>query len=212
MLRTLTIAATFLATTATAEAISFANWNEQRLKLLSSNDYTQSGGTLGIRSDNTVSILWTRLPQPLWDATRAQWNWQVTQSVPPTDLGRKGGDDRNIAVYFLWLPAGAAAAASQADIRSLLGRDDVRIIQYVWGGNNAVGQPIPSPYGVAGTAVTIPLRQADTGQDSVTVDLAADHARAFGSAPGALVGMAVSADSDDTVTMIEAQVSGLRVE
>ncbi|SEQ04106.1 Protein of unknown function [Loktanella sp. DSM 29012] len=212
MFRTLTIAATLLATSASAQAISFNNWTEQRLKVLSSNDYSQSGGTLGIASDNTVSLLWTRVPDQMRGATSASWSWSVSESVPPTNLSRKGGDDRNIAVYFLFAPDAAVAELAGADIRALLGRRDVRILQYVWGGNNAVGSVIPSPYGEPGTGVTIPLRQADTGQMNVSVNLTGDLTRAFGSAPGALVGMAVSADSDDTQSMIRAQVSGLVVE
>ncbi|MDZ4134847.1 MAG: DUF3047 domain-containing protein [Paracoccaceae bacterium] len=41
------------------------------------------------------------------------------------------------------------------------------------------------------------------------MDLAADYRRIFGGAAGALVGLAVSADSDDTRTAIRASISGL---
>ncbi|RYH02303.1 DUF3047 domain-containing protein [Salipiger sp. IMCC34102] len=217
MFRTLTIAATLSATTAAttagAEQIGFTDWTEQRIKLLSSNDYTQGEDTLTFVSDNTISLLWTRLPESLSDATTASWDWAVRQSVPPTDLSVKGGDDRNIAVYFLWVPEDVVPELEEAEIRSLIGRDDVRILQYVWGGNNPVGEPIPSPYGNPETGVTIPLRQADTGSESVTVDLIADFARAFGDRePGSLIGMAVSGDSDGTESLIEAEVSAVVVE
>ena len=209
----LTATCLVLATGATAEQIGFADWTEQRIKLLSSNDYTQGEDTLSFVSENTISLLWTRLPESLAKATTASWDWSVSQSVPPTDLSQKGGDDRNIAVYFLWVPDEVVPELQDAEIRSLIGRDDVRVLQYVWGGNNPVGEPIPSPYGNAETFVTIPLRQADTGEESVTVDLLADFARAFDREnPGSLIGMAVSGDSDGTESVIEAQVSGLVVE
>jgi hypothetical protein len=92
-----------------------------------------------------------------------------------------------------------------------LGNDDVRIMQYAWGGNHARGQVIQSPYGPAGQGVTIALRQAGTGSHSESVDLTADYARAFGGAPGALVGLAVSGDSDDTDTMIRAAIGSLNL-
>jgi hypothetical protein len=41
------------------------------------------------------------------------------------------------------------------------------------------------------------------------VDLLADHQRAFGETPLSLVGLAVSADSDDTDTGIRARLSNL---
>ena len=59
--------------------------------------------------------------------------------------------------------------------------------------------------------MTIPLRQAGTGSVSESVNLAADYARAFGGTKGALIGLAVSGDSDDTNTVIKATVSNLNL-
>ena len=203
----LSLAATILATTATAGPVSFANgWKEQRLSLFSSNDYN-FGSSLSMVSDGSVSIAWTRLPTSEWNASGASWSWTVEQSVPPTDLSRKGGDDRNISLYFVFVPEAVAPSLEGKGIRSLLGRDDVRVMQYAWGGNHARGTVIPSPYGSGG--VTIPLRQANTGSHSERVDLAADYARAFGGAKGALIGLAVSGDSDDTDSMIRAAIGSL---
>jgi hypothetical protein len=209
MIRTLSLLSVLAAGPALAGPVDFANgWSEQKLSLFSSNDY-RFGNTLSMVSDGSVSIAWTRLPEAEWGARAATWTWTVEQSVPPTDLSRKGGDDRNISLYFVFVPQAVAADLSGAGIRALLGRDDVRVIQYAWGGNNPVGGVIASPYGTPGTGVTIPLRQADTGSHSESVDLAADYARAFGGAPGALVGLAVSGDSDDTSSVIRAALGGL---
>lgn len=197
------------ANTALAGPVSFANgWQEQRLSLFSSNDYS-FGATLGVTSNGSVSIAWGRVPQSDWSATTASWQWTVEQSVPPTDLSRKGGDDRNLAVYFVFVPTDVAPTLEGQGIRALLGRSDVRVLQYAWGGSNPVGSVIPSPYGKAGTGVTIPLRQAGTGSNAERVDLAADYARAFGGSPGALIGMAVSGDSDDTKSSIRAAVGNM---
>ncbi|MBE0414381.1 DUF3047 domain-containing protein [Yoonia sp.] len=198
-----------MASAALSGPVSFSTgWSEQRLKLFSSNDYT-FGTNLGIRSDGSVSLAWTRLPRSEWGARTASWNWTVEQSVPPTDLSLKGGDDRNISLYFVFLPEDEAETSERAGIRSLLGNDQVRVLQYVWGGNHARGQVIASPYGPAGQGATVALRQASTGTYSEDVDLARDYATAFGGAPGALVGLAVSADSDDTNSNIRAALGGL---
>ncbi len=204
-------ALTLFAATAHAGPVSFANWQEQRLSLFGSNDYT-FGQTLQMTSNGSVSIAWGRMAQGDWGARRASWTWDVSTSVPPTDLSRKGGDDRNLAVYFVFVPQAVAAELASADIRALLGRADVRVLQYAYGGNNPVGSVLPSPYGPPGTGVTIPLRQAGTGAHAESVNLAADYARAFGGEPGALIGMAVSGDSDDTKSQIAAAVGGMRVE
>lgn len=201
-----------LATTAAvAGPISFGgSWNEQRLQLFSSNNYSFNGGSLGIASNDAVSLAWTRTGRGDWGARAASWNWAVDQSVPATDLRRKGGDDRNISIYFVFLPEADAVNMEGANIRQLNGNPNVRILQYAWGGNHSRGAILDSPY-APGQGATVALRQAGTGSNSESVDLARDFAAAFGGAPGALVGVAVSADSDDTNSTIRASVSNLAV-
>lgn len=196
-----------VSTPSVAGPVSFASgWQVQRLGLFSSNDYT-FGANLWMESDGAVSIAWTRLPQPEWGARSATWTWTVEKSVPPTDLSRKGGDDRNISVYFIFVPEAEASKVAGRGIRGLLGREDVRVIQYAWGGNHDRGEVIRSPYGRGG--VTIPLRAASIGSHIETVDLADDYARAFGGTPGALIGIAVSGDSDDTNSVIRAGLGNM---
>lgn len=204
-----TVLALSAAVSAQAGPVNFSNgWQEQRLSLFSSNDYS-FGQNLGLVSEGSVSIAWSRVNRAEWDTDGAEWSWTVDQSVPPTDLSQKGGDDRNISLYFVFVPESLAPGLEGANIRSLLGNEDVRIMQYAWGGNHSRGQVIRSPYGPSGQGVTIALRQAGTGSFSESVDLAADYARAFGGEKGALVGLAVSGDSDDTDTVIRAAIGGL---
>lgn len=206
---TLSLAAALIPASLTAAQISFdAGWREQRFAMFSSNGYGPRGSTLDIVSDGTVSLLWTRLPESLWPARSASWVWSVQDSVPPTDLRRKGGDDRNLALYFVFLPAETARANADSGIRRLLDADEARVLVYVWGG--ASGQPRvqTSPY-LGPRGRTVALRPAGTGQATEKIDLAADFRAAFGEAPTALVGLAVSADSDDTNTRIRARISDL---
>ncbi|WP_375281365.1 DUF3047 domain-containing protein [Pseudooctadecabacter sp.] len=123
------------ASTAVAGPISFGgSWNEQRLQVFNSNDYSFNGNSMTIASDGAVSLAWTRTNRSDWGATAASWNWAVSQSVPATDLRRKGGDDRNISIYFVFLPEADAVNMEGANIRQLNGNPNVRILQYVWGG------------------------------------------------------------------------------
>jgi len=68
----------------------------------------------------------------------------------------------------------------------------------------------PAPIWARGK--TVVLRGAGTGAHNENVDFAADYKRAFCGAPEALVGFAVSADSDDTDSTIVAKMSGLTVK
>ncbi|UWR00460.1 DUF3047 domain-containing protein [Rhodobacteraceae bacterium S2214] len=206
--RTLAIAATLVANTAAAGPVSFSSgWSEQKLSLFSNNRYS-FGNTLSMTSDGGVSIAWKRIPQSDWQATNGRWNWTVEQSVPATDLRQKGGDDRNMSLYFVFVPDDQAAGLQNASIRQLLGNDDVRVLLYVWGGNHARGSQFQSPY-LRGQGVNVMLRQAGTGSYSENVNLAADYAQAFGGQPGSLVGIAVSGDSDDTDSTIRAAIGNL---
>jgi hypothetical protein len=192
-------------------ALEFSGWTEQRFSMFSSNSYEQAGNRLGVTSRGTVSLLWTRLSPSAHGSTSASWQWSVAQSVPPTVLDRKGGDDRNLSLYFVFLPAQTAAELENSGIRRLLEAEDARVLMYVWGGQAARGSVLPSPYlGTRGK--TVALRPAGTGSFSERVDLRTDLRRAFGPMEDSLlVGVAVSADSDDTDSAISATISDLRL-
>lgn len=192
-----------------ATAVEFTGWTEQRFSLFSSNDYRQAGDRLGVRSDGSVSLLWTRLPEAQWNADSASWRWSVDSSVPATALDRKGGDDRNLSLYFVFLPRDVAERYKDSNIRALLEAEEARVLMYVWGGTAARGAILPSPY-LGARGKTVVLRGAGTGAHAERVDLKADLARAFDSgSDGVLVGLAVSADSDDTGGEISAGIAAL---
>jgi hypothetical protein len=207
MIRSLLLAFLLVAVPpASAEPLPFdGSWREQGFLRFSSNGYLQRGTTLDVVSDGTVSLLWRAVPERLRGATRASWTWTVTEGVPATDLSRRGGDDRNLAVYFAWTDAATARTANPNRAGRLLRAPGTRVIVYVWGDDDARGSVQRSPY-LPGLRTVI-LRQAGTGRHDERVDLAADHARIFGEAPGILMGVGISADSDDTDRRIRASLS-----
>jgi len=139
---------TLAAGPAIAMQVAFtADWQEQTFGLFGGgNDFVFRGSALDVGSDDTVSLVWTALPGSAWGSRSASWRWQVDTSVPPTDLTRKGGDDRNLAVYFVFLPAEDARAVRRAGIRALLNDESARVLTYVWGGAHARGEVLRSPY------------------------------------------------------------------
>jgi hypothetical protein len=153
-------------------------------------------------------LLWRPLTENVWQATKASWSWNVGTSVPPTDLSQKGGDDRNLSLYFIFAPQDLAARAQDLGIRKLLGNPEIRILMYVWGGSHDRNTVVASPY-LGARGKTIVLRPAGTGQRDETIDLRSDLERIYGSRNLMLIGLAVSADSDDTETRIEAGISDL---
>ena len=186
-------------------------WKEQRFSIFNSNDYTLNGDTLGIKSKGTVSLLWSFLPQEMWNKKYASWEWTVEKSVPATDLTQKGGDDRNLALYFIFLPKKLAKVVQDNNVRALLKNPDVRILMYVWGGTHKLQQIVSSPHlGSRGRSIIKQL--SGTGTSLERVNMRQDHKRAFSENAQSLVGLAVSSDSDDTRTEVLAKITRLLIE
>lgn len=209
--RLLVVIGLSVAAPASGESLAFDNnWKEQGFLRLWSNKFEQLGEQLQITSDGTVSLLYRRVPQTAWGSLNASWQWSVSETVIATDLTVKGGDDRNLAMYFVFVDQASAEKLSKQPARRLLRNKNVRSLVYVWGGDYAPGTVLFSPYG-PDTLKTIISRPAGTGEFSENVDLAADFKRAFGQDPGVLVGVGITADSDDTDGKISAVVRDLKI-
>lgn len=193
----------------TAEEIAFSGWTHQKFSLLGGNSWLQSGNELSVESNSAVSLLWRAIPETSWDASTASWTWSVETGVTPTDLSQKGGDDRNLSLYVIFAPQDVALESEGMGIRSLLENPDIRVLMYVWGGAHDRGEVVASPY-LGARGRTIVLRPAGLGQHSENVDLRADLTRVYGQSDLELIGVAISADSDDTESQIKARISNLR--
>jgi len=201
---------TCLAIPAIAAPVSFdGSWKTQKFSLFTSNKYGFNGNSVSVASDGSVSLAYRQLDTSFWGASSAHWSWRVDEGVPATDLRQKGGDDRNLALYFVFLPEAEAQRLQGASVRRLLTNDNARVLVYVWGGAHDRGAVLSSPY-LGNRGKTIVLRGSGTGSAKETVNLARDYANSFGG-DAALVGVALSGDSDDTDSRIRASISGLMV-
>lgn len=194
-----------------ALATSFGDWKEQRFSLFSGNEWLQSQDRVLVTSDDAVSLIWTPVDSSSGGASIAFWTWSVESSVPATKLDQKGGDDRNLALYFVFMPQEVLDDNRGASIRKLLGVKEARVLMYVWGGDYGRGQVLSSPY-LGPRGRTIVQRSTGIGKYSEVVDLASDYLRAFDEQKTQLVGLAISSDSDDTNSKIRAQLENLELE
>lgn len=186
------------------------SWTEQGFLRLFSNDYIQNGAALDVVSDGTVSLLWRQVDAGQGGATKAAWEWAVAEGVGATDLRRKGGDDRNLALYFVYTDPQTAAGLTRSAARRLLRDPNTTALVYVWGGSHARGDVLASPYHSG--LRTLIRRPSGTGSFAEQVDLAGDYRKAFGTAPQVLVGIGITADSDDTDGKIRARIQNLRLD
>jgi len=149
-----------------------------------------------VETTGGVGLLWQPVPGEVAGAEQARWRWQKTQGVGPTDLSKKGGDDRVLAVYFAF----AEPSDAGKDLPDLLRKGRGEVLVYVWGGSAKRGTVLQLPY-FEGRGRTI-VKRAATEKPGIWFDekaaVRADFKRAFGKNPGHLVAIAVSSDSDDT--------------
>ena len=187
------------------------NWKVLDFWRIPATEYRMQGRAVEITANQSSSVVYTPLHRADWLASIASWTWETTASVPPTNLAKKGADDRNIALYFVFLDRKTAERIGErAGIKKLLTSRQSRIIVYTFGGDKPDGSFEPNPYlGDRGSIVI--LRGARAGAYSESVDLSRDFARAFGRPRNGdvLVGVALASDSDDTGKVVEARVSDL---
>jgi hypothetical protein len=146
------------------------------------------------------------------------WRWRVDDGPPPTRLDRRGGDDRalSVTIGFGDWPARANAwqrtqhAVAQANAG---GRPLPRAaLVFVWGGTGEERRGFESPY-MAGLGRVWVLRPAHAPRGiwkQERVDLRALWRDSFGGVAPAVEKIAISVDSDDTGSRVEARIEAIR--
>jgi hypothetical protein len=145
------------------------------------------------------------------------WRWILDEStIPATDLGQRGGDDRNLIVSVGFAFDAERASLGErmrfAAARTAAGREiPGRVLFYVWGGRHPRGAWVKSPYmDGAGVIRVIEPSPGPTGRWlEARADLAADFRAQFGAEPTRVVELAVGGDSDDTRTRSVGRISDL---
>lgn len=153
------------------------------------------------------------------------WRWRVDAGPPPTDLARRGGDDRAVAIAIGFAgfgpQAGFALRARHAVAQAAVGEMKLprSVLVYAWGGTGQEGARhphgfFPSPWSGEITQIRVqrPARAPRGQWVQERVDLGADWRRAFG--PGEvppLLELVVSTDTDDTGARVEAAVEDIRL-
>ncbi len=203
----LAVAATLASLPAHAACVAIApglpGWERLNFDDIPPNVWSEEGGAVVASSNGSASLLYASAPGGSLPVLT--WKWRVDKGVPATDLTRKGGDDRSIAltVGFAYDPSSASMGErmKRVVVEAVAGADAPgRVIEFVWGGMQPVGSRAQSPYsGSAGQLVTLRAANTPTGQwMTERVDLATLYTEIWGSAPPPATRIALTADSDDT--------------
>lgn len=174
-----------------------------------------AAGTIEIVADRSSSILYRATRVDPAATPRLNWRWRVDAGVRATDLAKKGGDDRSLAVLVGFAFDRAHASVGEAArhrVETMMADTEPPgvVIFYVWGGAEA-GRTTRSPYRRNNYVIILRAASTPTGRWlDESVDVAADYRRLTGHAPPPVVQLGLCSDSDDTNMVVRGAVSELK--
>lgn len=209
------MAAALAVPAAAADPLVAAGWQHLTFRRLPPTRFLPGpAGSVAIEADRSSSILYRAARIDPAATPVLSWRWRVDAGVPATDLAKKGGDDRSLAVLvgFAFDRANATGGErTRHRFETMIAGTEPPgvVIFYVWGGA-AAGRTLRSPYRRNNFLVT--LRAADAPLSrwlDERVDIAADYRRLTGHAPPPVVQLGLCSDSDDTRGRVRGAISRL---
>ena len=181
--------------------------------------FTQSRpDRIDVRADDAVAFLYRPVDGGMGPKRRLVWNWRVDEAVPATDLSLASGDDRSLAVHVIF-PLDEDRLSFWQRIEAGLTRLAApplagKVLTYVWGGAHPQGTVLANPHLQRWGQIIILRSGAEpVGQWLMEdIDFVADFRKAFGYRPPAPAFVAISSDSDDTMSSTSGVIAGLAFE
>ena len=212
---TLGLAAPAVARAATEAGLAAAGWTHGEYDGIRPANFRSLPDGVAVEGQGAGSFIWRRVEGA---AACLTWRWRVDAAPPPTDLTRRGGDDRAVAIAVgfqgwpsrstVWQRMQHGVAQARAGSHAL----PRSVLIYAWGGTGQEPERFYRPW-LSGLGKVRILRPASapTGRwFEERVDLARDWREAFVGDPPPLQEIAIGTDADDTQSRISAMVERIR--
>lgn len=173
---------------------------------------------LSAHAQASASMLRQRLNVPADQLGRLQFNWQIDKLLAGADMGERDGEDSPVRVILAFEGDRSRFSTKNAmlsDLTEALTGEPLpyATLMYVWCNHRPVDTVIVNPR-------TDRVRQwvVESGSSHIRQwrhyqrDVRADFEKAFGEAPGALVGIAIMTDSDNTRGDVRAWYGDIRLD
>ena len=169
------------------------------------------------RAEASASMLRQKLRLEPQQLAGLRFSWRVPALIAGADLALRDKDDTPVRVVLAF--DGDRRRLSQRDAalselaRAITGEDmPYATLMYVWSGTRAAGTVVASPRTdrIRRLVVESGAARLDRWLDYER-DIRADYEHAFGEPPGALIGIAVMTDSDNTGTRTHAWYGPVRL-
>lgn len=191
-----------------AEVAAPSRWQHYRLpgKQATQFEYARKDGrdALAAKAESSASMLRRRLRIAPTELGSVRFSWQVPELIADADMATRDGDDSPVRVILAFDGDRSRLSAKNAMLSelalALTGEEmPYATLMYVWCNKRAAGNVIT---GARTDRVRKLVVESGPGKLGQWLDyernIAADFQRAFGEAPGALVGIAIMTDSDNT--------------
>ena len=197
-------------------------WKPRPLsKLKNDTRYQLAEGKSGIlhaSADNAASLYVAVLPKPMPVPDNISWRWKTDALIPGADNRDKSREDAPLRLIVAFdgdratLPPAEQKRYRRAEM--LFGQaPPYAMLMYIWGNQGPLDSIITSAHTSQVKMITVAAGAKGLGQwQSLKRNLAADYQRAFGRAPGPVLGLAVMTDTDNTDGKSEADYADIRFE
>lgn len=152
------------------------------------------------------------------DLARVRFSWKVPELIAEADMARRETDDSPVRVVLAFDGDRSRFSMKNAmlsELAQVLTGEPMpyATLMYVWCNHREPGSVILNPRTdrVRKLVVESGPRRLDRWLDYER-DVRADYEKAFGEAPGALIGVAIMTDSDNTRTTTRAWYGSVRIE
>jgi hypothetical protein len=172
---------------------------------------------ISVQAESSASMLRQQFRIEAADLGRVRFSWKVPELIAQADLALRDKDDAPVRIVLAFEGDRSRFSARDAALselaRALTGEDlPYATLMYVWCNKRAPGSVIASPRTdrVRKLVVESGARRLNQWLDYER-DIRADYERVFGEAPGALVGIAIMSDSDNTRSNAQAWYGPVRL-
>lgn len=167
---------------------------------------------------SSVSMLRKTLRIEPDDLGRVRFSWKVPELIAEADMARRESDDSPVRVVLAFDGDRSRFSMKNAmlsDLAQALTGEPMpyATLMYVWCNHREAGSVIVNPRTdrIRKLVVESGPRRLDRWLDYER-DVRADYEKAFGEPPGALIGIAIMTDSDNTRTTTKAWYGPVRIE
>ena len=173
--------------------------------------------TIAVHADSSVSMLHQALRIEPRELGRVRFSWKVPALMERADLAMREQDDAPVRIVLAFegdrsrfSPRNAALSEL---VRAVTGDElPYATLMYVWGNRRAPGTVLHSPRTDRIRRIVVESGPAGLNEwREYDRDIRADYEHAFGEPPGALVGIAIMTDSDNTHSQADAWYGPVRL-